>query len=314
MNVEKLKELKDKGLLTQEEFDRQIANYLNNSEDSGNKKEQNTNTANSDSENFKIKHIFYLAIISMSIYIAVEALFPKSITCKEGVPEKGCECIKQTIAHNVSFPDKIRILMVGASADELSYYVNAVDALRCAFLTDKEDSSNATRQSKKTSGQSAKAEDLRFDNFSNADKNDFDKSSNAYKTKFWYGNSPKDQLLKEKYFNGQLSEDELYSFCESITSCMANMRTCKEVYHSHHGSSDPYVILDANQMSEKQLTGIAMELCGKKVCHSDEEIFKYHQIQSISWFCGSSGCFIGDYSLPRGNIVEVIERIKQRSK
>lgn len=321
MNIEKLKELKDKGFLTQEEFDKQIANYLSISENSDSKRQSASNNPSINLGYLKIKHLLYLAIIGISAYVIVESIFPKNIQCKKEISETGCECVRRTIAHNVSFLDKIKILITGASSEELSYYVGVADTLRCAFLSNGEDK-NAIKSNDNTNTttlkQATSDEKLISENFSNADENDFDKSSETYKVKFWYGNSKENQLLKEKYFNGKLSEDELYNFCDSITSCNAYMRICKEIYHAHHGSSDPYTVLDAEQLSEEQLAEIAIDLCGKKICESEEEIIKYNEIDSGfhigTWFCGSSGCYLGAYSFPHGDIDTVIAKITKQKK
>ena len=80
----------------------------------------------------------WLIVGVLAVYFFVESYFPKSIVCRDGVSESVCECVRYSVAKKVPFIDKLRILTMGASAEELNSYMNLADNLGCAMrgLTD----------------------------------------------------------------------------------------------------------------------------------------------------------------------------------
>lgn len=76
-----------------------------------------------------------LVILGIAAYIFVEEEFIESIICTEKASPAQCECIRRTVAHNVDFLDKVRILYTGASKEELITYAGA-NQLLCAFVKD----------------------------------------------------------------------------------------------------------------------------------------------------------------------------------
>ncbi len=127
--LEKLNELKKKGVLTEEEFDKQLAIYLNS--DDKKKIAKSTEEEKTQKESIGSSIIVWI-ILGIAAYIYVDKMFVESITCTEKATAEQCECVKRAIANDVGFLDKVRILFTGASAEELSTYAPGSQLL-CAF-------------------------------------------------------------------------------------------------------------------------------------------------------------------------------------
>ena len=125
--ISKLKELRDKNALTQEEFDEQVANYLNIS--SVSEVPQNNVTSTTQGG----KNLLWLVVACVLGYICIETMFPKAIECSASATTEQCECVRQAVARNASFMDKARILFTGASKEELKSYLG-INGLACAFM------------------------------------------------------------------------------------------------------------------------------------------------------------------------------------
>ena len=158
-------------------------------------------------------------------------------------------------------------------------------------------------------------------NFKNPDETAFDKTSDAYKEMFWFGDTKQDKILKEKYFNGQLTRAEVWNYCESITNYTFSMNNCIDVYHAHHEYAfDPYDIPEINKISQRQTEEISIELCGKKVCASKKEIEKHLKLKDKKLkdyiYCNRyGGCSIGNYYIADGEDVKtVVNKIIEKRK
>lgn len=137
--LEKLKELKEKGLLTKEEFDKQIQDYIG----SDNSKTENGESDNNLSKfvgninislgNLNIKYLFTFMGVCIGIYILISVIFPYSITCTEKASDRDCSCLRQAVAKNTNVLDKIKIIIVGASREEILSHIDFSDAMRCAM-------------------------------------------------------------------------------------------------------------------------------------------------------------------------------------
>ncbi|MGN1091048.1 MAG: hypothetical protein ACI4RJ_00950 [Alphaproteobacteria bacterium] len=79
-----------------------------------------------------IGSLITLVVICIGIYIWVVSAFPQSIVCKEDASPTMCECIRYRISKNVPFLEKLKILIMGASAEELNSYLDVKEALICA--------------------------------------------------------------------------------------------------------------------------------------------------------------------------------------
>lgn len=130
-DLEKLRELKDKGALTQEEFDEQVANYLNSAKASKEKNENISSDKHSTHGGIKISHIIYLGLAFIAIYIAVEGTFPNLISCNKNLSQGQCNCVKHAISKNTSFLNKVKMLIIGASHDELDSYLDLSSRFLC---------------------------------------------------------------------------------------------------------------------------------------------------------------------------------------
>ncbi|MBP5698801.1 MAG: hypothetical protein J6W96_04685 [Alphaproteobacteria bacterium] len=133
-DLEKLRKLKDKGALTQKELDEQVANYLNSAKVSQEKIEK---TSLSDKPanrgGIRISHIICLGFVFIAIYIVVENEFPKIMLCNEEASQEKCNCIKQAVSRNISFLDKVKILVIGSSREELNSYLDLSSRFRCSL-------------------------------------------------------------------------------------------------------------------------------------------------------------------------------------
>ena len=67
------------------------------------------------------------------LYCLVTLSFRQAIPCNPDASKTACECIKNVLSEKVPFVDKVRILLNGASREELSSYFNYIDTLSCAF-------------------------------------------------------------------------------------------------------------------------------------------------------------------------------------
>lgn len=159
--LEQLNSLKEKGVITQEEFDEQKNKILY-----GQKKKTKPNKDISEIDKDKniwnnylscfkkyfqfsgratryeywgfvfinILASFVLSLtcfIFLCIYLFVESIFPQTIQCADYLSQKTCECVQFAVAKNFSFMDKVRVLLVGASEEEMQAYLNVGDALLC---------------------------------------------------------------------------------------------------------------------------------------------------------------------------------------
>ena len=131
--LEKLKELKEKGILSESEYDYQkqiIMSKFAKTQNSA--EEQNINLKVSTPAHSGI-NIIWLAIVGVIIYFGVVTAFPKSIECKEGVSEEMCDCIRYNVSQKIPFMEKFRMLMVGASAEEINNYTDLETTFTCAL-------------------------------------------------------------------------------------------------------------------------------------------------------------------------------------
>lgn len=151
--IEKIKELKDKGILTQEEFDAQIAIALSSTDKDDTKQEYQNIEEDDDLaddlddesdiakplniylKNLTIKHLIYICVAVVGVYIGVETIFPKVVPCTDSISEQKCNCVKQSLARSVSFLNKVKVLIMGASQEELFSYAT-LDVFRCVFTED----------------------------------------------------------------------------------------------------------------------------------------------------------------------------------
>ena len=67
------------------------------------------------------------------LYCLVTLSFRYVVPCNPDVSKATCECVKSVLSEKVPFVDKVRILLNGASREELSSYFNYIDTLSCAF-------------------------------------------------------------------------------------------------------------------------------------------------------------------------------------
>lgn len=260
--------------------------------------------------------------LGLACVVGVEKIFPSMIECKNEIPQKTCDCFRYAIAKNTNFLEKVTLILTGVSETELSLRLDFADTLKCGMMEladaskdiqkSLEDISNETKID--NSAQPIEDEEtLRSENFTNVSEEDFTKNAEDFRRKFWYGGASIDENLRQKYWQGGLSENDLYSFCESITEPMFATRNCLEIYHYHHQTSNPYLILDASKLSDGQLKEFAMELCGKSSCEN-EEIKKFSDVGDFSlglFFCGVSGnCSIGDYFMDASEFDKILEMIK----
>ena len=81
-----------------------------------------------------LKHLIWTVVVCTVIYFAVETIFPRVIPCNEGVPADACRCIRHAVSKNISFFEKTRMLIVGASREELLSHAEVSDLLRCALV------------------------------------------------------------------------------------------------------------------------------------------------------------------------------------
>jgi len=132
-DLEKLRELKDKGALTQEEFDEQVTIYLNSAKFSQEKNENTSSDKHTNHGGIKISHVICLGLAFIAIYIVVENEFPEIISCNKNVAQEQCNCVKQAISRNVSFLDKLKMLTIGSSREELNSYLDLSDRFRCSL-------------------------------------------------------------------------------------------------------------------------------------------------------------------------------------
>lgn len=126
-NLRKLKELKEKGLLSQEEFDKQISNFLDSSNENAERHKIQIQ--------LNIKPLIYLIVICLGIYIGGIYTFSVVVThsCHKNVSADACECVKKSILKNTTFVDKMKILLTDASYKEIAEYLDFGDTLRCAI-------------------------------------------------------------------------------------------------------------------------------------------------------------------------------------
>ena len=86
------------------------------------------------SQNSSVKYIVWGVIACIAIYFFVETAFPKQIPCNDNISEEACLCIQHSVSKNMSFFNKMRIMIVGASREELITYMDMGDLLRCAVI------------------------------------------------------------------------------------------------------------------------------------------------------------------------------------
>ena len=124
-DLEKLRNLKDKGAITQEELDEQIEIYLHNEKNSYSDKRTNNG--------IKIRYFVFLGLFFIVIYIAVNSIFLSIIVCNENSSREVCNCIKQSMVRKIGFLDKLKLLIIGGSREELASYVDLGDLFRCKW-------------------------------------------------------------------------------------------------------------------------------------------------------------------------------------
>ena len=88
-------------------------------------------------QNLSIKYIVWGIIVCIGIYFFVETIFPKQIPCNDKISQEACLCIQHSVSRNISFFNKMRILLIGASREELITYMDMGDLLRCAVISNK---------------------------------------------------------------------------------------------------------------------------------------------------------------------------------
>ena len=69
-----------------------------------------------------------------SINVRSSYTIKHGIQCKENVSKTQCECVKMVVSEKVSFNEKLRMLLEGASAEELAIYEGIDTSLACAFI------------------------------------------------------------------------------------------------------------------------------------------------------------------------------------
>ena len=88
-------------------------------------------------KNLSMKYIAWGIMACIGIYFFVETIFPKQIPCNDKISQETCSCVQYSVSRNVSFFNKIRIMIVGASREELITYMDMGDLLRCAVISNK---------------------------------------------------------------------------------------------------------------------------------------------------------------------------------
>lgn len=137
--LEKLKALREKGALTENEYCHQKRLLLDQLSQNNviaiqqPVKEKEYVVINNQS-NILSKVIAYAIMIVFVGYFGVPILFRHSIQCNESISETHCECVKTVMSEKVTFSEKLRILLEGASAEELAIYTGIDTQLACAFI------------------------------------------------------------------------------------------------------------------------------------------------------------------------------------
>lgn len=131
--LEKLNELKEKGIISQKEFDEKKKEILEASDEIDLCDLNNETEISNVSKNSPLKTIIIICFVFLCIYLFVESIFPQTIQCADHISQKACECMQFAVAKNFSFMEKVRVLLIGASAEEVQAYLNVGDALLCAF-------------------------------------------------------------------------------------------------------------------------------------------------------------------------------------
>ncbi|MBR5598755.1 MAG: hypothetical protein IKW39_01810 [Alphaproteobacteria bacterium] len=78
-----------------------------------------------------------LIILCIIGYFYIEIKFPELIECTAEATVMECNCIKRTITQNTSFTDKVRMILKGASREELLLYIGVEDSLACTLISNK---------------------------------------------------------------------------------------------------------------------------------------------------------------------------------
>ena len=121
-DLENLKNLKDEGTISQEEFNKHLSEYLDTS---NNEKIQ---------IHSNFKYLIYLIFICIITYFISVYIFYVSYSCPKNTSPEACTCLKTSILKNTTFMDKVEILFTGASWQKARNYLNISDAFRCAII------------------------------------------------------------------------------------------------------------------------------------------------------------------------------------
>lgn len=78
-------------------------------------------------------HLITLICGLVAGYFFISWYFTQTITCTHKSTKSQCECTKRILQEKVPFADKARIVLSGASAEEINSYINSLDILSCVF-------------------------------------------------------------------------------------------------------------------------------------------------------------------------------------
>lgn len=135
-DLKKLNELKEQGILTEQEFEEQKRMYLDSLHHSSSNSDKDT-TSKQEKNQMNLSKKLILCFGGFLVFcFIVNTIFPYTITCKENITGEACKCIQSTYAKNIPFTDKVRFFLLGASEGELAGYVNGLEVLGCLALSE----------------------------------------------------------------------------------------------------------------------------------------------------------------------------------